>query len=380
VTPGRPLRVVYLDHCARLSGGEIALARMLAALRHDVQAHVILGEDGPIVEQLEAAGARVEVLAMSADLRDTRKDDVTAGGLSAGAVRDLGRYAVRLTSRLRALRPDLVHTNSLKASLYGGVCGRAARVPVLWHVRDRIATDYLPRPAVTMVRGLSRVLPSVVVVNSRSTGQTLPRSSTVVYDVVADDAPAAARRPRADGTLVVGMLGRLAEWKGQHVFLDAFAEAARGRRMTARLIGSAMFGEDEYEARLRAQVARLGIEDQVEFRGFRPDVAAELAELDVVVHASISPEPFGQVVIEAMAARRPVIAADAGGPSEVVHDGVDGLLVRPADVAGYAAAIARLADDGELRARLAEAGQRTSAGYRPAAVAEQMLAVYSRMV
>src|SRR4029078_5446940 len=92
-----------------------------------VQAHVILGEDGPIVAQLEAAGARVEVLPMSADLRDTRKDDVTAGGLSAGAVRDLGQYAVRLTRRLRELRPDLVHTNSLKASLYGG--GWAARAP-----------------------------------------------------------------------------------------------------------------------------------------------------------------------------------------------------------------------------------------------------------
>jgi glycosyltransferase involved in cell wall biosynthesis len=385
---GRPLRVVYLDHCARISGGEIALVRLLEGLRGRVQAHVLLGEHGPIEEQLEAAGARVEVLPMAEGVRDTRRDEVGARAVSASSVRDLGTYGVRLTRRLRQLRPDLVHTNSLKAALYGGVCGRAACTPVLWHIRDRIDVDYLPRPAVRMVRGLSRVLPREVVVNSRMTAGTLPRRSTVVYDVVPDElAEAGAARPsrtsRDDGDVVIGMLGRLAHWKGQHVFLDAFARAAAradGRRLRARLIGSAMFGEDDYERRLRDQVARLGIADLVEFRGFREDVAAELAELDVLVHASVSPEPFGQVVVEGMAARLPVVASAAGGPSEVVTDGVDGLLVPPGDVEGFADAMVALATDPPLRERLAEAGLRTSAAYRPDAVARQMLAIYERVV
>jgi glycosyltransferase involved in cell wall biosynthesis len=377
--PRRPLRVAYLDHCAQLSGGEIALVRMVEALHGDVEAHVLLGEDGPIIAQLEAAGARVDVLAMATELRDTRKDTVTPGAIGPRAAGDLGRYVRSVTRRLREIRPDVVHTNSLKAAIYGGAAARAARLPVLWHIRDRIAPDYLPVPAVWLMRSLSLVVPSAVVANSMATARTLPRRSTVVYDVVPNTTRPSARGRSSDRPLVVGMLGRLAPWKGQHVFLEAFAAAHRGAAVEARLIGSAMFGEDQYEHQLHSLVDRLGIREQVDFRGFRDDVWAELAQLDVLVHASITPEPFGQVVIEGMAAGLPVVAAAAGGPAEVVRHENDGLLVPPGDVAGLAAAFERLAADPMLRASLAAAGLRTSGRYRPDAVARDMLSVYARL-
>ncbi|MGH2864521.1 MAG: glycosyltransferase family 4 protein, partial [Solirubrobacteraceae bacterium] len=103
-------RVVILDHVARLSGGEIALLRLLTHLR-DVNVHVILGEEGPLAERLQAAGVSVEVMPIAASARDLRRDSVRPGALSAVNAAQMLAYVVRLAARLRALQADLVHTN-----------------------------------------------------------------------------------------------------------------------------------------------------------------------------------------------------------------------------------------------------------------------------
>jgi hypothetical protein len=115
--------VVYVDHVARLSGGEIALMRLIDAL-DEVDAHVILAEDGPLVARLSAAGVSVEVLPMRERTRDLRKDRVRPAGLPITALLDTATYVFRLARRLRAIQPDLVHTNSLKAGIYGSLAAR----------------------------------------------------------------------------------------------------------------------------------------------------------------------------------------------------------------------------------------------------------------
>ena len=381
-----PLRVVYVDHVARWSGGEIALARLLQALNGEVEAHVILGEDGDLVRALEAIdGVTVEVLPMDEGLRDTRRGQVALGRLPVRTATTLLRYVWRLRRRLKELEPDLVHTNSLKAAFYGGAAARLARIPVVWHVRDRIAPDYLPGPAVHLVRTTARWLPTAVVANSRNTLETLPAGvrSSVLYDPLpmtpgSPDLDTAAR----DGTgrsLRVGVLGRLAEWKGQHVFLEAFARAFPDGDEQAWLVGSAMFGEAGYEQRLRDLAASLGIADRVVWRGFRDDVDAELRELDVLVHCSITPEPFGQVVVEGMAAGLPVVAARAGGPLEIIAQGHDGLLVEPGDVDALAEVLRTLAASEELRCALGATARESSRRFSPAAAAQQIGLVYAEI-
>ena len=380
----RRLRVVVVDHVARLSGGEIALVRLLPALVPHVDVRVILGEDGPLVEQLRRRGIETEVLRLAPRLRDVRRETVRPTRLDPRALAYLPLSVLRLSRRLRALEADLVHTNSLKAAMYGGVAARLAGVPAIWHVRDRIASDYLPRAAVVLVRAASRLLPAAIVANSRTTLETLPalRGASVLYNPVVPDAVeplTPVERPKREET-TIGIVGRLAPWKGQDVFLDAFAQAFGGTNVRARVIGSALFGEDAYAESLRRQAERLGIAGQVEFRGFREDVWAELRELDVLVHCSVWPEPFGQVVLEGMAAGVPVIAAAAGGPTELITDGVDGLLTRPGDPTELARAMRRLVDDPELRARLADAARERSREFTPERTAERLLAVYRQVV
>jgi glycosyltransferase involved in cell wall biosynthesis len=354
----RKIRVAYVGHVAQLSGGEIALARLIDAL-DEVDAHVILAEDGPLVARLLASGTSVEVLPMRERTRDLRKDRVGLGLVPIAAVLDTVIYTFRLARRLRMLRPDIVHTNTLKAGVYGSLAGRLARLPVVWHVRDRIASDYLRRLAVPLLRALIASLPDAVIANSEATRKTLrsaPEVTRVVYSVVHDPiaGPLAPAWRNVSEPFVVGMIGRLAPWKGQHVFLEAFATAFGTGDETAVLVGEAMFGEDEadYAVRLREMTQTLGIADRVEFRGFSDDVWAELAKMSVCVHASVVPEPFGQVVVEAMLAGVPVIATEGGGPSEIVTDDEDGLLYPAGDVDALVDALRRLRHDVTLRARL----------------------------
>ena len=375
------IRVVYLDHVARLSGGEIALMRLLTRFQN-VTPHVILGEDGPLAQRLQQAGVSVEVLAIAPSARDVRRDTVRFGATTPASAFHTLTYIVRLAARLRTLDADIVHTNSLKAGVYGSIAAKAAGTPLVWHVRDRIAEDYIPAPAVRLVRGLIRHLADGVVANSTATLETIPaadrgRESWVIPASV--EVSSLPRRP-SSGATRFGMLGRLAPWKGQDLFLRAFASAFADGQERAVLVGAAMFGEEDYERELHTLAGSLGIAERVEFRGFREDVWPELAGLDVLVHASIIPEPFGTVVLEGMAAGLAVLAADEGGPASVIRDGETGRLFRSRDADSLASAMRSLRDDRSERERLGATAVSALGEYHPDAVAARLEQVYERVL
>lgn len=378
------LRVAYIGHTAQLSGGELALVRLLPALTK-VEPSVLLAEDGPLVGRLRDAGIPVQILPMGAAARDVRRDRVRVGRLPLAAL--LGTFAAtwRLVRHLRANRPDLIHTNTLKAALYGGVAGRLAGIPVVWHLRDRIAPDYLPGPAVKLVRLASRILPSAVIGNSEATLATLRRRGALnrIYDAVVPSPVFAETRDMVSGPsdrpFTVGLVGRLAPWKGQDVFLRAFALTFPDGDARARIVGAAMFGEDSWADSLRALANDLEIGDRVDFVGFADDVGAEYRRLDLFVHASVIPEPFGQVIFEAMACGTPVLTPASGGPGEILADGVDGVLYRMGDVQALAAQLQRLEADPDLRARIGLEGRRRVAEFTPDKVAARVMDVYGKV-
>jgi glycosyltransferase involved in cell wall biosynthesis len=373
-------RVVYLDHVARLSGGEIALLRVLPHLRR-VNAHVILGEEGPLADRLAQAGVSVEVLPIAASLRDLRRESVRVGGASPVAVWQTLAYVVRLARRLRRLRPDIVHTNSLKAGVYGILACRALRIPVVWHVRDRISADYIPRPAVRLIRALVRLADGLVA-NSTATLETVSSAARQSGQWVISDSVELSPYPReADGgATTFGMLGRIAPWKGQDLFLRAFASAFPDGEERAVVVGAPMFGEEDYEREVHQLAASLGLTERVEFRGFREDIWRELARFDVLVHASVIPEPFGQVVLEGMAAGLAVLAPDEGGPAAVIADGETGRLFRSRDADSLAAAMRALRGDAAERDRLGASAREAVEPYRPDAVAAQLEQVYDSVL
>jgi glycosyltransferase involved in cell wall biosynthesis len=373
-------RVVYLDHVARLSGGEIALMRLLPRL-HGVRTHMVLGEQGPLAERLQQSGISVEVLEISSSARDVRRDQVRLGGAAPAAALSTAAYVARLIARLRALKPDLVHTNSLKSGIYGSIAAKALGIPVVWHVRDRIADDYIPKSAVRVVRAMIARLADGVIANSEATLATLQRSPDALSWVIpASVDPPEQARVHGDGPATFGMLGRIAPWKGQDLFLRAFASAFAGGQERAALIGTPLFGEEGYERELRALASELGIAERVEFRGFREDVWPELQRLDVLVHASVIPEPFGTVVLEGMAAGLAVLAADEGGPAEVIEEGRTGRLFASRDEHALRTGMLALATAPDERARLGTAAREALGEYAPEVVAARLEEVYGKVL
>ena len=380
----RKRRVAVVGHTAALSGGELAMARLMPAVNPDHEVTVILAEDGPLVGRLEAEGIEVEVLPMAERTRNMGRSSVVPGiGSIAAAFRTL-RYSLVLARRLRELRPDVVHTNTLKAALYGGVAARLARTPeIIWHLRDRIAADYLPSSAVRLVRWAARCLPDGIVANSTATLETLGRLTvpSLVLPSPLEPTVTTQRSSRPDGGVRFGVIGRLAPWKGQMMFLEAFATAFPDERggPTAVIVGSALFGEDDYVTNLEDEIARLGLADRVELLGFKEDIATVLSHLDVLVHSSLIAEPFGQVVIEGMGAGLCVVAANAGGPAETITDGVDGLLYEMANSQALTEVLRRVEDDALLRSELGIRAAEAADSYRPDRLAARLLDFYDEI-
>ncbi len=375
--PKPPKTILYADHTAKLGGGEIALLNLLTVLDPArFRPLVVLAEDGPLAIRLRMAGIETTILPLDPALRETRKDTLGTGSLlKLRQIKTLLAYSLRLARLARAHSANLIHTNSLKSDIYGGVAGRLAGIPVLWHVRDSINADYLPGPVAAAFRLLSRLLPQVVVANSNSTLHQLwpskPESGAVVYsgvptevvhDGYVEESIVQSSSPHPGGwghSPVVALIGRIAEWKGQHVFLQA-AAVVRRRFPEARfwIVGAPLFGEHEYEKSLHVLTEQLGLTDCVEFLGFRDDVAKLMPLIDIVVHASTLGEPFGQVVIEGMAAGKPLIATDGGALPEIVVPGETGYLVAMGSAEEMASALERLLAAPALSRAMGQAGRK----------------------
>lgn len=390
VSKARRRTILFLDHTAAMGGGEIALLNLVTHL--DTQRYlplVVLFSHGPLEDKLREAGVKTLVFPLAASIVHTRKEQLDRSALSRG--RDLARfvrYTLRLAMLIRKINPDIVHTNSLKADIIGGIAGRLAGKRVLWHVRDRIAEDYLPPKVVRAFRFAARTIPHVVVANSQATFDTLHlplrngNPSRPVHDGIAVKTEP-LNRSLADNTApLIGIVGRLSQWKGQHVFLDAAAMVLREfPNARFQIIGGALFGEEEYEAQLKQQAQLLNLNDRLEWLGFRDDVPQLLEKLDVLVHASTIGEPFGQVVVEGMAAGKPVIATHGGGVPEIIIDGACGILVPMNNATAMGKAILQLLHDPTHAQTLAQAGyERVRDHFCIQLVARNVEAVYDDML
>lgn len=352
-------RVLVLDHTAQEGGAELALLRVAEVLcdDDDLELRVLLFADGPLRERLVSAGVQTAVLPLDEGIATASRDRIVAG--AAGSALSAAGYVPRLVRAIRGSRADVVVANSLKSAVFAFFAAPLAGRRWVWQLHDRLATDYLPAPLVAAMRLIAVLGPRAIVANSRATLETLPasarRKAVVAYPGLPPEA--FTRAEPASGDVVVGILGRVSPTKGQREFLEAAAIVAAGRRdVRFAVIGGALFGEHGYEAELRDLAERLGIADRVEFTGWVSDAPARLRELTVLVHASPTPEPFGQVIVEAMAAGVPVVATSAGGVPEILDENggrsdapwsttATGVLVRPGDSTALAQAMESVLDD-----------------------------------
>lgn len=350
-------RALFVAHTAAPSGAELATLRLVSALRDQGRLGVamVYTEDGPMVERMRRRGVETRVLRGRFDSRAMTIDSGPLG-LVAGFLRLL-RLGWSLGATANELGADVLVAESSKALVMGAVAARRSRVPLVWQVHDRISADYFGRLPTLVLRLLGRLCSSGYLANSRTTLSTLPirrRPALVAYPGVelGTEVPRPGQRPPAD--TVVAVVGRLSPWKGQDVLLRALA-ATKVRPRQVFLIGGTFFDEEPYRAGLERLAGELGL--PVTFTGHVDDPAEYLRDTDILVHCSVLPEPFGQVVVEGMHAGCAVIASVPGGPAEIIESGVDGLLVDGGDEHQLTAALDTLIGDPALRAELAMAAR-----------------------
>ena len=392
-------RIVIAESGSGYGGSAKYLSELVSLLdrdRYDVR--VVAAHEGPFI-------ARVRVQGVPVLLRPSWRwsaETWSAGGTARAIRRAPGaQTAARMLAQLTMTTPGiigwlrrerirLVHLNNeLLSHLPLALAARLAGCRVVCHLHGW-------RPLTRSERAAARLIDAFVCISIA--GARFYRGQLPGRDVIAipngihlnghrpptRDQRRARRAALGFGKadIVVAMVGRLVPWKGHEVYLDALAYLASSVPTLAGLIvGNDPSADQAYRQRLAQRVRAAGLEARVRWLPWQEDLRAIYDACDIFVQASVKPEPFGLVILEAMAAGKPVIATAAGGVVDVVTDGDTGLLVPPGDAGELSSAIHRLIRDQALATTLAQrAARRVKQSFTMERNAAQVMDVYRQLL
>jgi len=337
-----------MDHAAALGGAERILLLLMEGLDRDRFAPHLVAPRGPLGAAARQRGVITHEMALP-----------RLGGEPTAPWR-LARAALPLARLMRRECIAVVSPHSVRASVYAATAITLARRPLLWYMHE-------PGPPGLYRRWLNaRSAVAVAVSFAVADQMACSRKLRVIHngirwqDFAADHRESAARLRSLWGVpgdaVLIGQAARLQPWKGQREVIAAAEILLRERPdVYIAIVGGDVFGDAvHYERELKAEVVRRGLAHRVLLTGHHEDIPAVLGALDVVVHAS-SGEPFGTILLEAGAARLPIVAYESGGVAEVLTHEVNALLVRQGDRAGLAAALLRLVAQPDLGRALGQA-------------------------
>lgn len=392
VLQNRPIKVLIVD-TAIAFGGSLVVARNL--LKH-LDTTLI---DGSLVSACAdgfvfpgfAGNAKVQLLAPRVDYvalqkwkRAIRRRIHWAPlrrslELAAMTVEFLANvpYLVRLVRLYREMSVDVVHANNY--SMEPLWAARLLKIPIVYHLHGFLSPPIDGSGRRNLKRVETFVSISRVVTNAAvRAGIDRARIRDIPNFVgrTPDNTP-----PAMPTELAIGIFGRITNWKGQKEFLRAALQVLqRFPRLKVYVVGDASDGDPKYFDECHAIARSSAFADQIEFTGLVTEVAIYYRKCTVVVHASIEPEPFGMVLIEAMAEGRPVVASTLGATSEIIDDGVEGYLVNPKDSNAMAERISTLLADPSLATEMGLRGHRkVIAHFNPTVAARRFESVYTEV-
>ena len=270
--------------------------------------------------------------------------------------------AARLARVIHGVGADVVHLgNGVRANFDGILACWLSRTPCVCHVKGFEKYSNRERWAARHIDAL--VCMTEAVRAHCSQHGVHGRTTHVVYDAL-DEAAFAPHRDAAtvraelgitNGAPCIGVIGNIQEWKGQAVLVEAMARIVEQvPKAHAFIVGGVHRAGTVYNERLTQRIQELRLNGALSATGFRRDVADVINALDVVVHTSVRPEPFGRVILEGMLLGKPVVASAAGGVPELIRDGETGFLIPPGDAAELAGRLIPLLRDAALRRRIGE--------------------------
>lgn len=328
------MKILFLDQSGNPGGAELCLIDIAKPYRD--RCLVSLFVDGPFRHFLEQQHIPVQILGTRS--LQVRKSSSLVEGL--GSLRQLAPMITQVARIARAY--NLIYANTQKALVVGALASLISRRPLVYHLHDILSPDHFSQTNRRLAVTLANRFASLVIANSQASQAAFiaagGRSDITqvvyngfepeLYDKPEVNNPSLLRQELGlEGQFVVGNFSRLSPWKGQHVLIEALVHCPLD--VTAIFIGDALFGEHDYVKQLHERVKALGLEERVRFLGFRSNIAQLMAVCDLVAHTSTRPEPFGRVIVEAMLCKRPIVATQSGGATELVEPGINGFLVPP---------------------------------------------------
>ena len=356
-------RILYLHAGAEMYGADKVLLELIKGLdSKEFEAHVILPNDGVLVEALRQVGAQVSVL----DYPILRRKYFNPKGI-ADYIRSYNFYAKQIALYAREHSIDMVHNNTA-AVLEGIYLKRKLKLPLIWHVHEIIVKPKAISDFINMLMG--RYADKIVTV-SQAVANHIKQSPfikdsqvEVIYNGV-DNAvyypmDASSIREKFDiaqDALVIGMIGRVNAIKGQNDFIEAVEPLLeKNEKAVAFLAGGVFHGEEWRLEELDNRIASSSVVSQIHRIDYY-DKTSELYNMfDIFVLPSIKPDSLPTVVLEAMACSKPVVGYNNGGIAEMVVDDKSGYLVKPNRPQELSNAISLLLDSSEKREKFGRVG------------------------
>lgn len=354
-------KILFVDHTAVMGGAELSLLDLATAYAETSK--VLLFQDGILRERLEQAGVEVKVAPVSKTMLNLR----TSGGLgSLITIPELWQIAGYLAQE--AVGYDLILANSQKAFITAALSSLRGSPAVLWYLHDILTAKHFSQINRLVAVLLANRFASKVLVNSQATEQAFvaaggkAKLTHVVYNgfepqkfdlVNFEDVQKIRAQLGIGDAPLVGLFSRLSYWKGQHVLLEAVKHLSE---VQVILVGTALFGEQEYVSELKALAEIPELAGRVHWLGFRDDIPTLMKACDIIVHTSTEPEPFGRVIVEGQLAQKPVIASAAGGALELIENTNNGYLFPPGDAIALGQLIQKLIKNPDLAKTLGQQG------------------------
>jgi len=379
------MKILHVDHSGVLGGAERSMLELCVAQRergHDVQ--VAVGRAGGFSAALSRRDVDWQDLGWSR--RYLNAPQIASSLELLAGLPDVARAAAALRRAVRRWPPDVVQAHTRKSQLVASLALAGVDLPLIWHLRDDMPAR---RPLRTIIASAMRRADHAVALSHWLAGSygveagVLPRSGRIgVVPSGIDPGPLSGLpTPWLDGQRepVVGYVGQIARWKGPHLLIEA-AEGLLDSRVSFRIVGSVWFPAAEagygrwLEKRLAESVAR----DRVEWLPATDRPEDAFAQVDVLAHTSLAPEPFGRVLVEAMAARRPIVALDRGSAAELLDDST-AVFAERSDGPSIARAIGAMIGDRDRARQLATRAAGIAVRYEPAAIAALMDEEYERL-
>lgn len=387
--------ILYLSHSADLYGAELCLLTLVTNLNRDrFLPIVVLPKNGPLKQKLEELDISVKVVP-SVRAWLTRRNGIQRFFHLLAVIPFVFASVWGLRQIVTRYKVDLIHTNS-SVVIDGALAARTSGIPHVWHARELLIPETVfnfffgPRVALSVIKRLS----DQIIAMSFGVKQTFCQQSdcskvAVVYDglelgtfqPVHTKASIRSQFDISDNALLVGEVGRVSAIKGYEDLVRAAATVKKAiPNVTFIGVGGRPKSGTAYEQKILKLISSYNLQDSFKFTGYRTDVSDIMSALDLLVLPSHS-EAFGRVLVEAMAAGKPVIGTTVGGIPEIIEDGITGLLVPPASPDDLAQAIIKILQDPDLAHRMGAAGrERAKACFSPERYAAEVQKIYEKFV